>query len=132
MLTIKNKLIGMALFGMLITGTLGVSSLISINHINQSMNTVIADTSIIQNQMMADMMHDALNADIQAALLASENTDTNALSKIEKKLKADSEIIMASLDKNEELVTDKDDKAALQKISPTIHNYVAAAIRAAR
>ncbi len=124
MFTIKNKLIGMTLLGLIIGSLVGMSGYRSILNINDAMNNIIISSTILRNHMFADMMHDALNSDVQAALLASEN---NELTTIATELKDHSELFTSSLNKNDTLITSKKTHEALDKAFPALRDYIAAA-----
>lgn len=124
MLTIKNKLMGVTLFGLLISGTVGVFSYRSIQNINTE---VSGNSTTIHIHMTANMMHDAIRADVLGGLLAAENFDKSFLSDNIEKLKKHSELLTSSMSKNEKLITAKKTQDALDKIIPSIRSYVTAA-----
>jgi methyl-accepting chemotaxis protein len=127
MLTIKHKLFGMTLFGLLIGSMVGISGYRSILNINDAMSTIMVSSTILRNHMFADMMHDALNSDVQAALLAAETNDVKTLSDITAELKEHSELFTSSLTKNDTLITHKKTHDALDKAFPALRDYIASA-----
>ncbi|MES2674423.1 MAG: methyl-accepting chemotaxis protein [Pseudomonadota bacterium] len=124
MLTIKHKLIGMTLFGLIIGSIVSIFSYRSI----QNINTEVTDSAtIIHFHMTANMMHDAIHADVLGALLSAETFDKNFPSNNFEKLKKHSELFASAMNKNDKLITAKKTHDALDKILPSIRNYVAAA-----
>jgi len=127
MLTIKNKLIGMAIFGLFIAGLIGSYGYSSIKTINNAMNNIVTSSSILRNHMFADMLHDTLNSDVNAALLAAEGNDPAEVTAIENELKEHSASFIDALNKNDKLVTDKKTREALAQAFPALHDYIASA-----
>lgn len=125
--TIKSKLIGLTLLGLLITGIVGVYCYSTIQHLNSAMNKIVVSSSILRNHMYADMMHDALNSDVNAALLAAENVGGSDVANIATELKEHSVLFTETLNKNETLITDPKAREALTKTLPALHNYIASA-----
>jgi methyl-accepting chemotaxis protein len=128
MLTIKNKLFGMTLLGVVVTGFLSVSAYVSLQRINTAVSDINLNASILRNQMMADMMHDALNSDVQGALLAAEDTDLNTIKTVEDELKEHAAIFTDHLKQNEELITSKKTLDAVKKAAPSLRSYISSAI----
>lgn len=125
--TIKNKLIGLALLGLLITAFVGVYSYSSIQHVNGAMKNIVVSSTILRNHMYGDMLHDALNSDVNAALLAAENVGGNDVATVEAELKEHSNLFTETLSKNEKLITDPKTRAALNKTLPALRDYIASA-----
>jgi len=129
MLTIKSKLIGLTLLGLVITGIVGIYCYSSIQNLSGAMNKIVLSSTILRNHMYADMLHDTLNSDVNAALLAAENPDTNDVITVEKELKEHSELFTDALNKNQKLVTDPKIREALTKTLPVLHDYIATATK---
>lgn len=127
MFTIKNKLIGMAIFGLFMAGLIGIYGYNSIKTITQSMHSVVTSASILRTHMFADMMHDALNSDVNAALLTAEKNNPTEMAEIEAELKTHSEEFTEALHKNEKTVTDKKTRAALTQAFPALEAYIKSA-----
>lgn len=127
MLTIKNKLIGMAIFGLFMAGLIGIYGYNSIKTITHSMHNVMTSSAILRTHMFADMMHDALNSDVNAALLAAETNNPSEMTAIEGELKTHSEEFSEALHKNEKMVTDKKTRDALTQAFPALEAYIKSA-----
>lgn len=125
--TIKNKLIGLTLVGLLVTGLVGAFSYKSILNLNTSMNKIVVSSAILRNHMYGDMLHDALNSDVNAALLATENVGGIDIKVVENELKEHSELFTDTLNKNDKLITDLKTRAALNKVLPALQNYITSA-----
>jgi len=128
-LSIKTKLISLTLLGLLIAGIIGGYCYGSIQQLSGAMNKIVISSTILRNHMYADMMHDALNSDVNAALLASENIGGINVASIEVELKEHSGLFTEALNKNDKLITDKNTRAALDKVLPELKTYIASAER---
>jgi len=127
MLTIKSKLIGLTLLGLIITAIVGGYSYSSILNLRTAMNNIVLSSTILRNHMFADMMHDALNSDVNAALIAAENPNGGEINTVEKELKEHSKLFTETLAKNDSLITDRKTHEALIKTLPALRNYIASA-----
>lgn len=126
MLTIKNKLIGMAIFGLLVAVTIGGYGYSSIRTIHNAMDSIVVSSTILRNHMFADMMHDALNSDVNAALLTAETNPADVAS-IEAELKEHSTAFLEAINSNTKLATDKKTREALAQAIPALNDYIASA-----
>jgi methyl-accepting chemotaxis protein len=126
-LTIKSKLRGITLLGLLIAGIIGVYCYRSIQDLSQAMNKIVVSSTILRNHMYADMMHDALNSDVNAALIAAESGDLKDVEAVETELKEHSDLFTETLNKNEKLITDPKTRDALSKTLPALRTYIASA-----
>ena len=134
MLTIKQKLIGLSVFGLVLSSAIGLFGSRSIHTIDAAMGDILVSSRILRNHMTADMMHDALNSDVQAALLQSEVAGAD-LRDVEKELAEHSALFTDSLNKNSSLIGSKNTQAELQKTMPALRAYIASAtelVRAAK
>jgi methyl-accepting chemotaxis protein len=125
MYTIKNRLIGLTIFGLLIGGLIGLSNYRSIVTINNDIKLMKLQADILRNQMYADMMHDAISVDVQMSLLPNE--DAQSLDEIAGDLKQHSEQLIEALGKNEDVISSQKTLAALKKTMPILQNYIASA-----
>lgn len=126
-LTIKSKLRGLTLLGLLITGIVGIYCYSSIQNLNDAMNKIVVSSTILRNHMYADMLHDTLNSDVNASLLAAESGEVNDVIVVEKELKEHSDLFTEALNKNEKLITDPKTRDALSKTLPALRTYIATA-----
>jgi len=125
--SIKNKLIGLTLLGLLVTAIVGIYCYNGIQQLNTAMNNIVVSSAILRNHMYADMLHDTLNSDVNAGLLAAENIGGTDVASVEKELQEHSALFVESLNKNDKLITDPKTRLALSKTLPALHNYIASA-----
>jgi methyl-accepting chemotaxis protein len=73
LLTIKNRLRLSTLATMLFVGLVGLIGYFAVQSLDRSMDAISTNGAAIKDQLQADQMHDALRADVLAALLAGSS-----------------------------------------------------------
>lgn len=126
-LTIKNQFIYMAMLGLFISGLIVGYSYYNILKLNSALDDTVASSAILRNQMYANIMHDDLSSDVNAALLAAENNDSAAIVTIEHELEKHSASFLDALNKNDKLISDNKIHEALVEMLPAVHEYIATA-----
>lgn len=126
-MTIKLKLLGLAIVAVLALALTGASGFLGINKLDQSANAMLDITSILGHHLTADMMHDALSSDVMASLIASETGDAEALSVAQADLVEHADNFRAQLDANQNLIDDPQTLAALEAVLPALQEYIATA-----
>ncbi|MFT3687054.1 MAG: methyl-accepting chemotaxis protein [Phycisphaerales bacterium] len=79
--SVRTKFILQAVLGLGLVGGLGAVAVISARHSTTAMKEADATAVALRNQMQADMMHDALRADVFAAMLATTVEERNDVQK---------------------------------------------------
>lgn len=90
-------------------------------------NATVANSTIFRNHMFADILHNNVRSDVNAALLAAEKHDSAAINDIEYNLKEHSFLFLEALDKNNKLITENKTHKILLEILPIVHDYIAVA-----
>jgi methyl-accepting chemotaxis protein len=83
--------------------------------------------SALHNHLDADMMHDALRADVLEALLVGLGKSTSSPDEIRSSIQEHAERFRRVLADNQQLDTNKAIKAGLQRVQPSLNSYIAAA-----
>ena len=83
--------------------------------------------SALKNHLEGDMMHDALRADVLAAMLAGRKGDVEARKSIEADLREHTNWFRRMLEENAKLPLDKTTQGALVEVKPALDKYIAAA-----
>jgi methyl-accepting chemotaxis protein len=73
--TIKTRLLALTSLTLAMMLVLGATSYRSLNSAGNGMSQLLGSSDILRNHMEADMMHDALRADVLAALLAANEAE---------------------------------------------------------
>ena len=124
--TIKRKLYALAVLGVVSTAVAGLGGLWSLsNTLTAQQETTVASTAL-RNHMEADMMHDALRADVLRALLASRTNQSekaDVLTELAEHTKHFREMVEsnATLDLSPEVT------ARVGKVQPLLQAYVQSA-----
>ncbi|MFG1495532.1 methyl-accepting chemotaxis protein [Saccharospirillum sp. HFRX-1] len=126
-MTIKLKLLGLALVAVLALALTGAFGFLGINQLDRSASAMLTNTSILSHHLTADMMHDALSSDVMAALIASQTRDQEALATVQADLVEHADNFRAQLDANENLIDDTETLAALDAVLPALQSYIATA-----
>ena len=100
-------------------GVWGVTS------IDSAMNRASTTASALRNHMQADMMHDALRADVLGALLAAQRGES--MDDIRSDLKEHVEIFNESLEANRALPLNDEIKARMKELDAPLASYTSAA-----
>jgi methyl-accepting chemotaxis protein len=127
--TIRSK-VKFAGLAMAILCALGSGSgLLIAASLNGSMSDSARIAEVLRNHMQADMMHDALRADVLAALLAARTGDTGSMAGIQADLKEHSANFRAAIDENHKKATNAETIGALEQADAPLQQYIASAGR---
>jgi len=122
--TIRNKLFGLSFAGLFLALAVGLSGYWGITRTGAGLSEVALTSRALRNHMEADMMHDALRADVLFALVADNAKDqTTVWSQIEEHSKR----FRNGLAANKELEIDPKVKAALEEAQPALEEYIQSA-----
>ena len=127
--TIRSK-VKFAGLAMAILCALGSGSgLLIAASLNGSMSDSARIADVLRNHMQADMMHDALRADVLAALLAARTGDAAAMPGIRADLEEHSANFRAAIDENHKKATNAETIGALEQADAPLQQYIASAQR---
>ena len=111
---------------LLSVGTAGVGLMMN-TQLGGALDRASVSSDILRNHMQADMMHDALRADVFAALLSSDPGNGVTLADVRANLKEHKAVFEKSVADNAALATDPAIKSALDAVDAPLKAYVAAA-----
>ena len=114
-------LVGITLTLMLI---LAINGFIGMNNTSRTLNKVVVTNHILRTHMGADQDHDALRADVLAALLAQTPEDWID---VDKNLNDHIKDFHDMLAENGKLVADKNIRSALDEVIESLNRYIASA-----
>ena len=120
-LTIRKKLYGLSLAGILFTLAVAVVGYWGSSRVGQSLGDVFTTSSSLRNHMEANMMQHALRADVMAALIA-ENPQQHAA--VWSKVQDHSKRFREALARNKQLPLPAEIKTALDEVSPALEDYI--------
>ncbi len=123
-----GSLVARAGFGLLaVTAVAGGAGLFSAIDLGQRLRQNQTSSEILRNHMEADMMHDALRADVLAALSASDPAMHLDLDQVRVDLSEHAAHFSDMVETNAALARDPEARAALAAVEPKLKAYIASA-----
>jgi len=123
-LSIKQSLFILTAVGPVFAAAIGIAGFTGLHRVEEQTDALGITTSALRNHMECDMMHDALRADVLAALVATSDDDRSA---VHADLTDHSKTFRECLAQNEQLALDEEVKAAIAKVKPALDVYVSGA-----
>ncbi len=123
----KGRLILLGLSGILGALVVGIFSLVVQSRMGGLVETQTINAQALRNQLEADMMHDAVKADLYEALHARAVADEAKLASARAALDEHAAWFVRVLDDNKSLGLDADLEQALAAVRPDVDSYLASA-----
>ena len=117
----------MATFAIILIAVIGGTGLRGVQQLHSAIDKIVNGTVILENHMTADMMHDALKADVLAAIIAAGNANTTELQNITNDLNEHALTFKNSLYANKKLIHNAEIATALNKTLPVLQDYISSA-----
>jgi methyl-accepting chemotaxis protein len=121
----KAMIAGAALL-FLISVTAGAGVWASV-HLSQQLKAATRSASVLRSHMYADMMHDALRADVLSALRAMDPANGTSLDSARQDLKTHTDAFRDAITRSSSLAADPRTKAALAAVEAPLNAYISAA-----
>ncbi|MDB5433648.1 MAG: methyl-accepting chemotaxis protein [Caulobacter sp.] len=96
-------------------------------HLGDGLNEALRTGDVLRNHMDADMMHDALRADVLMALRATDPASGVNVADVKKDIEEHAATFRADIEKNRALATDPQAKATLASLDAPLAAYIAGA-----
>ncbi|KAE9658068.1 methyl-accepting chemotaxis protein [Pseudomonas sp. PB105] len=128
-MTIKLRLMLLIATGMLTALVMSLASYLGNARMGEAVQANEVSMTVLRNHMEADMMHDALRADVLSAMLVGLGKSTSTKAEVTSSLKEHAEHFRQVLGDNLKLPLDEALKASLEKIKPSLDTYVSAGER---
>ncbi len=123
-MSIQFRLTGFVVLGLLCLLLIGGTSLINSNRITDALGASTTATAMLRNHMDADMMHDALRADVLAAIVAGRAQKANERKNIEKDLNEHLQLFRQAMSANATLPLPGPITQALRRVEPVSAAYL--------
>ncbi len=130
LMTVKQKLWSFAFLSVVFSAAIAAAGYWGQRQMGNAISDVMVSSIAQKNQMQADMMHDALRADVLAALLEGQKPKEargEAEKRIAGDLKEHASIFRERLDANKTLPLDADIKNSLAKSEAALNSYIQSA-----
>jgi methyl-accepting chemotaxis protein len=125
--TVRKKLMGLALLGVVLVFGMGYVGYWGISQVAVKMNAIASVLSALRNHVEADMMHDALRADVMEAFVAGERGSQEEKTRVFKGLSEHTKEFRAHLAQNETLLEKEEIKQAIRAGRADLDRYIAKA-----
>ncbi|MES1195772.1 MAG: MCP four helix bundle domain-containing protein, partial [Steroidobacter sp.] len=103
---------------------LGINGFMGMHNTSDTLNKVVITNHILRTHMEADQDHDALRADILAALLAQTPEDW---ADVDKNLSDHTRNFHDMIEENGKLAADRNIRSALDEVTDSLNKYIASA-----
>ena len=123
-LSIGKKLIGLGLLAAALTAVVGAVGVRGINTVDLAMDEITLMASAMKNHINADMMHDALRADVLRALNAARDKDEAEEVAVRADLASHAANFRRHISSNQELALDSATRTALADVTPALEAYI--------
>ena len=128
-MTIKLRLILLIVTGLLAALIMSFVSYLGNTRMGDAVQDNEVSMTVLRNHMEADMMHDALRADVLSAMLVGLGKSTSTKAEVNSSLQEHAEHFRQVLADNLKLPLDDTLKANLEKIRPSLDSYIGAGER---
>ncbi|MFP3492812.1 methyl-accepting chemotaxis protein [Pseudomonas sp. SIMBA_059] len=128
-MTIKLRLVLLIATGLLTALIMSLASYLGNTRMAAAVQDNEMSMTVLRNHMEADMMHDALRADVLSAMLVGLGKSTSTAAEVNASIKEHAEHFRQVLSDNLKLPLDDALRANLEKIKPTLDTYISAGER---
>lgn len=123
-LSISKKLLIFNLTALALVAVVGIAGFIAIQKLDASMDFISESGSTLKTQLEADQAHDALRADILAALLLTADSTQEERRGVEKDIADHIALFNTSLKELDAAPLNTESKAALARVEPEARTYL--------
>ena len=128
-MTIKLRLVLLIATGLLTALIMSLAGYLGNTRMADAVQDNDVSMTVLRNHMEADMMHDALRADVLSAMLVGLSKSTSTPAEVNSSIKEHAEHFREVLAENLKLPLDASIKASLEKIKPSLDTYISAGER---
>jgi methyl-accepting chemotaxis protein len=122
--TIRTRLIALSALGVVMALILGVIGVTGLNTTGKATESILLMSNALKHHTDGDMMHDALRADVFAAMLAKSKADFDG---VDADLKDHAQIFRSNVEANRKASLSPAAKKALSDLAPKLEAYIEAA-----
>ncbi|NCE92097.1 methyl-accepting chemotaxis protein [Pseudomonas sp. L13] len=128
-MTIKLRLVLLIATGLLTALVMSLAGYLGNTRMANAVQDSDVSMTVLRNHMEADMMHDALRADVLSAMLVGLGKSTSTPAEVSSSIKEHAEHFREVLAENLKLPLEASIKASLEKIKPSLDTYISAGER---
>jgi methyl-accepting chemotaxis protein len=123
-LTVKRKLIAYGALAVVVGLAIGAIAYRGLSQVDAAMDTIVENFAVQRSQLAADMMHDALRADVLAALVSAEKSDAAEKKRVLEELTEHSRSLREDLASTRSRAVSDAARRALAAAEPSLDAYV--------
>jgi len=125
--SINSKVIAACFVVLLLASATSAAGLWAATHLSDALTRAMRSNEVVRVHMDADMMHDALRADVLMALRAADPANGVPFADVKKDLADHAATFRADVQRNKSLADDPASKAALAAVEAPLATYIAGA-----
>ena len=125
--TIKRRLLLSNVVTLVFVGLVGVVGYQAVAVLSRAMDAITINGSAMKDQLQADMMHDALRADVLAARLAADRNDAAEIKGVREDTAEHIALFRKLIDDMGAATTDAEIQQAMRQVRPDADRYLASA-----
>jgi len=123
--TIKRRLLLSNVVTLVFVGLVGVVGYQAVAVLSRAMDAITINGSAMKDQLQADMMHDALRADVLAARLAADRNDAAEIKGVREDTAEHIALFRKLIDDMGAATTDVEIQQAMRQVRPDVDRYLA-------
>lgn len=123
--TVGKKLMGLGLLGVVLVFGVGYAGYWGISQVDVKMDAIVSDLSVIRNHVEADMMHDALRADVMESFVVGERGSPEEKKRVLDSLSEHTKQFREHLVENETLLQREEIRQAINAARADLDRYIA-------
>ena len=127
--TIKRRLLLSNLVTLVFVGLVGAVGYQAVAVMSGAMGAITSNGSAMKDQLQADMMHDALRADVLAARLAADGNDAAEIKGVREDTAEHIALFRKLVDDMASATSDAEIQQAMRQVRPDVDRYLASAQR---
>ncbi|TYQ02661.1 UNVERIFIED_ORG: methyl-accepting chemotaxis protein [Zoogloea ramigera] len=125
--TIKRRLLLSNVVTLVFVGLVGVVGYQAVAVLSRAMDAITINGSAMKDQLQADMMHDALRADVLAARLAADRNDAAEIKGVREDTAEHIALFRKLIDDMGAATTDAEIQQAMRQVRPDVDRYLTSA-----
>ena len=125
--TIKRRLLLSNVVTLVFVGLVGVVGYQAVAVLSRAMDAITINGSAMKDQLQADMMHDALRADVLAARLAADRNDAAEIKGVREDTAEYIALFRKLIDDMGAATTDAEIQQAMRQVRPDVDRYLTSA-----
>ena len=124
---LRTQILSLGLAGAIVAGGVGAIGMMSTAALSTSIGGLVESGQALQLSQQADMMHDAIRADAQQALLGAMEKNAATIEEADKDLREHADVLTGALNELRALPLSAATVSSLSQALPLATQYVAAA-----